>query len=128
MPKLATLDFNQQLKRDGVPSTAPGMDMDLVRDCIHCGLCLPKCPTFRVLHHEGDSPRGRMRQIKEASLGLTAFDYPPFQATISPCFNCRAREPPSPSGVQFGSVMEMARVRTPPQNRRDRMVRRVLLN
>src|ERR1700686_2629804 len=108
MPKLAILDFNQQLKRDGVPTTAPGMDMDLVRDCIHCGLCLPKCPTFRVLHHEGDSPRGRMWQIKEASLGLTAFDDPRFQAHIYQCFNCRACETACPSGVQFGSVMGMA--------------------
>src|ERR1700675_60982 len=128
MPKLAILDFNQQLKRDGVPTTAPGIDMDLVRDCIHCGLCLPKCPTFRVLHHRGDSPRGRMWEIKEASPGLPAFDDPRFQAHIYQCFNCRACETACPSGVQFGSVMEMARAMTPPQNRRDRTVRRVLLN
>jgi ferredoxin len=72
MPKLASLDFKAQLQRDGVPSPAAGIDLDLVRDCIHCGLCLPKCPTFRTLHHEGDSPRGRMWQIKEAALGLVA--------------------------------------------------------
>jgi glycolate oxidase iron-sulfur subunit len=126
--KLASLDFKRQLERDGVPTSEPGIDMDLVRDCIHCGLCLPKCPTFRVLHHEGDSPRGRMWQIKEASLGLVAFDDPRFQAHIYGCFNCRACETACPSGVQFGSVMEMARARTPPQNRRDRMVRALLLN
>jgi glycolate oxidase iron-sulfur subunit len=128
MAELASLDFKRQLDRDGVPAAEPGMDMDLVRDCIHCGLCLPKCPTFRALHHEGDSPRGRMWQIKEASLGLVAFDDPRFQAHIYGCFNCRACETACPSGVQFGSVMEMARARTPPQNRRDRMVRALLLN
>ncbi|HEV2013881.1 MAG TPA: (Fe-S)-binding protein [Candidatus Dormibacteraeota bacterium] len=128
MAKLASLDFKRQLDRDGVPAAEPGIDMDLVRDCIHCGLCLPKCPTFRVLHHEGDSPRGRMWQIKEASLGLVAFDDPRFQAHIYGCFNCRACETACPSGVQFGSVMEMARARTPPQNRRDQMVRALLLN
>ena len=90
MAELATLDFKAQLQRDGVPSPAAGVDMDLVRDCIHCGLCLPKCPTFRTLHHEGDSPRGRMWQIKEATLGLVAFDDPRFQAHIYQCFNCRA--------------------------------------
>jgi glycolate oxidase iron-sulfur subunit len=128
MPELASLDFKAQLQRDGVPSPAAGIDMDLVRDCIHCGLCLPKCPTFRTLHHEGDSPRGRMWQIKEASLGLVAFDDPRFQAHIYQCFNCRACETACPSGVQFGTVMEMARAKTPPQNRRDEMVRAILLN
>src|SRR5436305_12922181 len=97
MTELATLDFKRQIDRDGVPSPAAGIDMDLVRDCIHCGLCLPKCPTFRILHHEGDSPRGRMWQIKEASLGLTAFDDPRFQAHIYQCFNCRACETACPS-------------------------------
>src|SRR5256714_1272995 len=128
MAELASLDFKRQIDRDGVPSPAAGIDMDLVRDCIHCGLCLPKCPTFRSLHHEGDSPRGRMWQIKEATLGLVAFDDPRFQAHVYQCLNCRACETACPSGVQFGTVMEMARAKTPPQNRRDRMVRAVLLN
>lgn len=128
MAKLASLDFKRELDQHGVPAPAPDMDMDLVRDCIHCGLCLPKCPTFRALHHEGDSPRGRMWQIKEASLGLVAFDDPRFQAHIYQCFNCRACETACPSGVQFGAVMELARAHTPPQNRRDRMVRALLLN
>jgi glycolate oxidase iron-sulfur subunit len=128
MRQPASLDFKRQLERDGVPAPAAGIDMDLVRDCIHCGLCLPKCPTFRALHHEGDTPRGRMWQIKEATLGLVAFDDPRFQAHIYQCFNCRACETACPSGVQFGAVMEMARAKTPPVNRRDRMVRAVLLN
>jgi len=128
LPQPALLDFKRQLERDGVPTPAAEIDMDLVRDCIHCGLCLPKCPTFRALHHEGDSPRGRMWQIKEASLGLVAFDDPRFQAHIYQCFNCRACETACPSGVQFGAVMEMARAMTPPQNRRDRTVRALLLN
>ena len=82
MAELASLDFKRQIDRDGVPSPAAGIDMDLVRDCIHCGLCLPKCPTFRTLHHEGDSPRGRMWQIKEAALGLVAFDDPGLERAI----------------------------------------------
>src|ERR1700716_1691748 len=128
MPALAARDFKAQLQRDGVPTPAAGIDMDLVRDCIHCGLCLPKCPTFRILHHEVDGPRGRMWEIKEARLGLRAFDDPRFQSHIYQCFNCRAGEPACPSGVQFGAVMEMARAMTPPQNRRDRRVRGILLN
>jgi glycolate oxidase iron-sulfur subunit len=127
MAQPASLDFKRQLDQ-GVPPPVADIDMDLVRDCIHCGLCLPRCPTFRALNHEGDSPRGRMWQIKEAALGFVAFDDPRFQAHIYQCFNCRACETACPSGVQFGPVMEMARARTPPQNRRDRLVRALLLN
>ena len=128
MPRLAALDFKHELDEHGVPAPLRDIDMDLVRDCIHCGLCLPKCPTFRALHHEGDSPRGRVWQIKEASLGLVSFDDDRFKAHIYQCFNCRACETACPSGVQFGAVMEMARAHTPPQNQRDRMVRTFLLN
>jgi glycolate oxidase iron-sulfur subunit len=128
MPTPPAMDYKHQLDRSATQTPAAGMDMDLVRDCIHCGLCLPKCPTYRALHHEGDSPRGRMWQIKEATLGMVQFDDPRFQAHIYQCLNCRACETACPSGVQFGAVMEMARARTPPQNRRDRVVRTVLLN
>ena len=128
MARVPELDFKHVVDKGGMPRPDPSIDMDLVRDCIHCGLCLPKCPTFRVLSHEGDSPRGRMWQIKEASLGLVEFDDPRFQAHIYQCFNCRACETACPSGVQFGAVMEMARAKTPPQNRRDRLVRMLLLN
>ena len=128
MARLPTLDFKHEVDQRGAPVPAAGMDIDLVRDCIHCGLCLPKCPTFRILNHEGDSPRGRMWQIKEATLGLVEFDDPRFQAHIYQCFNCRACETACPSGVQFGAVMEMARAKTPPLNRRDRLVRALLLN
>lgn len=128
MPDPTTLDYKSQLEGIAAPGPRAGMDIDLVRDCIHCGLCLPKCPTFRALHHEGDSPRGRMWQIKEATLGMVEFDDPRFQTHIYQCFNCRACETACPSGVQFGAVMEMARARTPPQGRRDRLVRTILLN
>ncbi len=128
MPRLAELDFKHQLDRDGVPAPVADVDLERVRSCIHCGLCLPKCPTFRALTHEGDSPRGRIWQIKEATLGLVAFDDPHFQTHTYQCFNCRACETACPSGVEFGSIMEMARAHTPPQNRRDRLVRAILLN
>jgi len=128
MPKLAELDFKHQLDRDGVPAPVADIDLQRVRTCIHCGLCLPKCPTFRALKHEGDSPRGRIWQIKEATLGLVGFDDPRFQTHVYQCFNCRACETACPSGVQFGSIMEMARAYTPAQNQRDRLVRSLLLN
>jgi len=77
-------------------------------DCIHCGLCLSSCPTYRVLGTEMDSPRGRihlMRAYDEGRAQITdAFSEHMFR-----CLDCRACETVCPSGVQFGSMMEEMR-------------------
>jgi glycolate oxidase iron-sulfur subunit len=77
-------------------------------DCVHCGLCLPTCPTYAELAVEMDSPRGRiylMRAVVEGKLGLS----PSYQDHISLCLGCRACETACPSGVQFGQLLEGAR-------------------
>jgi glycolate oxidase iron-sulfur subunit len=85
---------------------APKFDQFL--DCIHCGLCLPACPTFTVLGTEMDSPRGRiylMRALAEGKIGLNDA----YEQHIDSCLVCRACETACPSGVQFGDMMEAAR-------------------
>jgi glycolate oxidase iron-sulfur subunit len=79
-----------------------------ILDCVHCGLCLPACPTYVALGTEMDSPRGRVyliRQVDEGKMGFTDA----LADHLYKCLVCRACETACPSGVQFGSLMERAR-------------------
>src|SRR5215831_4571683 len=80
----------------------------LYLDCIHCGLCLSSCPTYRVLGSEMDSPRGRiylMRALDEGRAKITDS----FSEHMFRCLDCRACETACPSGVHFGQMMEDTR-------------------
>jgi glycolate oxidase iron-sulfur subunit len=80
----------------------------LYLDCIHCGLCLSSCPTYRVLGSEMDSPRGRiylMRAFDEGRATITDS----FVDHMFRCLDCRACETACPSGVHFGHMMEEMR-------------------
>ena len=85
-----------------------GPDLDGLRACVHCGICLPQCPTYRVLGEEMDSPRGRlylMRAAAEGRIGLSET----FRHHLDLCLGCRACESACPSGVPFGSLLEATR-------------------
>jgi glycolate oxidase iron-sulfur subunit len=81
---------------------------DLMRQCIHCGFCLPTCPTYAVLNVEMDSPRGRIYQMQAVAEGRMAIS-PEFVEHMYCCLGCRACETACPSGVQFGKLIEAAR-------------------
>jgi glycolate oxidase iron-sulfur subunit len=90
------------------PLTLHGHDVEGVNRCVHCGLCLPYCPTFSILGTEMDSPRGRIFLVKSLAEGRVTLG----DATVSHldlCLGCRACETVCPSGVPYGQLIETAR-------------------
>ncbi|MFQ5898126.1 MAG: (Fe-S)-binding protein [Candidatus Methylomirabilia bacterium] len=84
------------------------VDLDGIRACVHCGICLPQCPTYRVFGEEMDSPRGRVYLMRAAAEGRVAMTET-FTRHLDLCLGCRACESACPSGVPFGRLLEQTR-------------------
>ena len=110
-----------------IPGPAPVYE-DYTR-CIHCGLCLNACPTYRLWNLEADSPRGRIHQMFQVFQGEVSAHAAQsgaqlgglaqaetritdsFVEHIDKCLDCRACETACPSGVEYGKLVEHARAR-----------------
>ncbi|NOR19994.1 MAG: glycolate oxidase subunit GlcF [Xanthomonadales bacterium] len=80
---------------------------DIVRTCVHCGFCNATCPTYQLLGHESDGPRGRIyliTQLLEGKPGDTQT-----REHLDRCLLCRACETTCPSGVEYGQLLETGR-------------------
>jgi glycolate oxidase iron-sulfur subunit len=99
---------------------------DKLLACVHCGFCLPACPTYTRLGDENDSPRGRLYLMRAVVEGRLEPDSEAYGLHIDRCLGCRACEPVCPAGVQYGFLLERAReVQTEAAGHR--LVTRVLL-
>ena len=88
---------------------AIGAQRDRLVPCVHCGFCLPACPTYTRLGDEADSPRGRLHLMKAVVEGRLDPGSDAFRTHIDRCLGCRACEPVCPSGVEYGTLLELAR-------------------
>ncbi|MBI1746394.1 MAG: (Fe-S)-binding protein [Acidobacteria bacterium] len=98
-------------------------------DCIHCGLCLPVCPTYQELGHEADSPRGRIYLMQLVKQGQMKRSHA-YVDHIHQCLGCRACESACPSGVEFSSMLDIARADIAthnPQTRTHKFLRKAIL-
>jgi glycolate oxidase iron-sulfur subunit len=85
-----------------------GLDIAELYQCVHCGLCLNQCPTYRALRLEPESPRGRIHLVKAAADGRIELNER-FKDHLYLCLLCRACETACPSGVQYGRIAETTR-------------------
>jgi len=88
--------------RSEVGGAASGM-ANAVSACVHCGFCLPTCPTYIELGEEMDSPRGRIVLMKEVLEGALLLDEA--LEHIDPCLGCMACVTSCPSGVEYGELL-----------------------
>src|SRR3954462_273496 len=81
--------------------------------CVHCGLCLPACPTFVATGHEADSPRGRIQLMRGLADGVIEAS-PSVRLHLDLCLDCRGCETACPSGVVYHELIEETRAKLPP--------------
>jgi glycolate oxidase iron-sulfur subunit len=81
---------------------------EIIEQCVHCGFCLPVCPTYVLWGQEMDSPRGRIYLMKLASEGATEMTSK-WVSHFDSCLGCMACMPACPSGVDYGKLIEATR-------------------
>jgi glycolate oxidase iron-sulfur subunit len=103
-------------------------DKDLLSDCVHCGFCLPACPTYVLWGDEMDSPRGRIYMMNKSAKGEAPLDQR-FRLHMDNCLGCMACMTACPSGVQYNKLIEDTRAqveRNIPRPTSDTLFRKLL--
>ena len=103
---------------------------ELINQCVHCGFCLPACPTYVLWGNEMDSPRGRIYLMKMASEGATAMT-DPWVHHIDTCLGCMSCMTACPSGVDYAKLIEATRAqieRRHPRSTAERLQRSMIFS
>jgi len=101
------------------------LDFSVLQQCMHCGMCLPSCPTYLETGRERNSPRGRialMRAIAEGDLGASR----EFAKEMSYCLGCLACTSACPAAVDYAQLLETARAEVEDRGLLDTTWRRVV--
>jgi len=85
------------------------LDYSILQQCIHCGLCLPTCPTYDATKHETSSPRGRIALMRAVADGKLAANSAQFADEMYFCLGCLACETACPAGVDYARMLEYSR-------------------
>ncbi len=81
--------------------------------CVKCGLCIERCPSYRVLQREQDSPRGRIAVADAMARGLLAADDPTALAALDRCLDCGTCTRVCPADVDYSRLIDLARATFP---------------
>lgn len=104
-----------------------GMDYSVLQQCIHCGMCLPTCPTYDETHRETSSPRGRialMRSVADGDFTVTEG----FSEEMYFCLGCLACQSVCPADVKYSELIERARAETRRSGRSGNLLGALILN
>jgi len=118
----------QEEKRPSAFDAQHPPEKEHLDECVHCGFCLPACPTYVLWGDEMDSPRGRIYMIKKATEGDAPLDHR-FQQHMDNCLGCMACITACPSGVEYNKLIEPTRAqmeRNIPRSLTDILFRRLL--
>src|SRR2546425_3895783 len=91
------------------PNLLQQLDYSVLQQCIHCGMCLPTCPTYDATKHETSSPRGRIALMRAVADGKLAANSAEFADEMYFCLGCLACETACPAGVNYAEMLEHAR-------------------